>query len=118
MTNKPVHGWCKLHDLPEPCDKCQAKTPDVREAVAETIKEYEMQLDQYNSSESLYCWSTETVVNKVLERVQPLIEAAGEARKAQDTKALKAVGEWLWNHKIALSKSEWDAFISGEMPKK
>ena len=39
------------------------------------------------------------------------IENIKEATKAQDAKTLKAVGKWLWNHKIALSKFEWDAFI-------
>ena len=75
MSNKPV-----------------AKTPDVREELARVIKEYDTLCDEYNSGESPYCWSTETVINKVLESVQPLIEAA-EIRGAEKERAKDSAEE-------------------------
>ena len=58
--------WCKLHDLPEPCDKCQAKTPDdVRKALAKIVYKYSYEPEPF------------TEFKQALEDfIKPLIEAA------------------------------------------
>ena len=71
--------WCQLHDLPEPCDKCKPKTPDVREALKHLMAEYgaevmaKVELGNTELLAELCEQATEELLDK---HIQPLIEAA------------------------------------------